>query len=491
MKLVYLGSEVPSHRKILAESGIKYVGLSFMGLKRRVKHTGNWFACEKYQPGTHVYLDSGTYSLQRGEELTDVRLRELAAEYYDFASDNIKDLEVVAEFDAQILGHAWLEEQRERYGELFGDKWMPIWHSDSDDLLNRLCGIYGRVGILQADVSEDRTADLNYLARNLGTKLHGVGMSRMDPMRAVQWDSVASTSWTSSIAYGDTFVWTGRELKRYPKRYKEQARKRHRTLFEQNGFDAAKIEADDSIEVLRLSLWSWEHFVADINRKVTQSPEVPETQNAEQAGGEVDHNEQDDGQKSMLPDQLPKRELTPMPVLGFSSKTITVPGEGGGTEEHQLPIIESRSDSMRMCNTCFLKDKCPAYQPGNSCAYNLPVEIRTREQRVALWDTLIEWQTQRVAFMMMSEQLEGGYADPNVSSEMDRLGKLLKAKEDAEKQGFSLKIEASQSGPQNGIISQLLGAEAGAKLHELESPQAVDEIIRQSEIIDAEVVDNE
>lgn len=437
----------------------------------------------------HVYLDSGTYSLQRGEEINDAELKKLAEEYYTFASDNVNYLDVVTEFDARILGPEWRDANRDKYGALFGDKFMPVWHSDSDGAIDPLCTRYMHIGVRQGDVNEDHTAELNYLARNLGTKFHGVGMTRMAAMRAIAWDSVSSTSWTSSIAYGDTFVWTGREMIRYPKKYKDRARKRHRTLFEDNGFDVEKIENGDTKEVLRLSIWSWEHFVEDINRKVTQDAETPETQNGEQPPGEVDQPIPETGNGNKVVDQLRTRETITMPVVGFSAKNITTAADDGGTEKRLLPLIESRADSLRKCDTCFLKAKCPAYQPGNSCAYNLPIEVRTREQRVALWDTLIEWQTQRVAFMLMSEQLEGGYADPNVSSEMDRLNKLLNAKENSEKQGFSLKIEATQSGNSTGIMSQLFGPEASQKLQELEPPQAVDEIIRQNEIVDAELVE--
>lgn len=136
-----------------------------------------------------------------------------------------------------------------------------------------------------------------------------------------------------------------------------------------------------------------------------------------------------------------------------------------------------------------MKDKCPAMKPGNDCAYDIPVQIRTTAQLVALQDALLEMQTQRVLLMRMIEQTEGGYADPNLSIEMARLQKMIKDKMEGGKDRLKLTLEASSGGGQPGMISRIFGNEAGEKLTAIEAPQPVETIVNQANVFDAEVVE--
>ncbi|MFD8572244.1 hypothetical protein [Streptomyces sp. NPDC059639] len=88
-------------------------------------------------------------------------------------------------------------------------------------------------------------------------------------MLFADWNSVSSTTWLSAAQHGETFVWTGTDMKRYSARYKGQARKRHRTLVTGAGLDINLIDADESTENSRLSLWSWQHPTSygDLSRR--------------------------------------------------------------------------------------------------------------------------------------------------------------------------------------------------------------------------------
>src|SRR3954463_1020558 len=80
-------------------------------------------------------------------------------------------------------------------------------------------------------------------------------------------------------------------MKRYPARYKTQARKRHRTLITGAGFDADLIDADDATENLRLSLWSWRKQIDHISQRhgkaVTATTGTATSGNEEPASGAV------------------------------------------------------------------------------------------------------------------------------------------------------------------------------------------------------------
>ena len=62
--------------------------------------------------------------------------------------------------------------------------------------------------------------------------------------------------------------------------------------------------------------------------------------------------------------------------------------------------------------------------------------------------------------MRMAEELNGGYADPNTSQEMDRLMKLVKTVKDMETNKEFIQITASRSS-EGGVLSQLFGPKAG------------------------------
>jgi hypothetical protein len=104
---------------------------------------------------------------------------------------------------------------------------------------------------------------------------------------------------------------------------------------------------------------------------------------------------------------------------------------------------------------------CPAFKPSNTCAFSLPVEVKTKEQLKALNTALLEMQAQRVAFMRYSEELNGGYADPNVSQEMDRYFKMLKAMKELDESKEFVQITASRQSS-GGVLSAIFGDKATA-----------------------------
>ena len=496
MKLYFGGTEVGTHRTLLAAEGVEYVSLSYFGLRRRTKFSRPWVIAEKYPENQHIFLDSGAYTVNKAEDdqFTVAELKAIAAHYMSFVQDNIDRLDMVSEFDAQVLGPAWIEAAREDFwDELPEEKFLPVWHEESGTAeLDRLAQKYARVALSQTELNgRNLTLTLNGIVHKYGTKLHGIAMTKPDEMSAIKWDSVGSTSWLSPSQYGDTIIWTGRELKRYPKKYKEQARRQHRTLFTSNGFDAEAIAADDTGEVLRLSIWSWQQQMEYLNKHqglpiVTIEPNDVLEGNAQPTPGEVATQAPEPGHEVATRVERDIAEISTLPMLSTTIMRDTYTDENGEQQERETPLLVSRGESMRLCDSCFLSSKCPAYKPNNTCAYNIPVQIRTKEQFRALTDTMLEWQTQRVLFGLTSEQMEGGMPDPNISAEMDRLSRLMKNKSEMEQEGFNIKIEASGRG-EAGVISRLFGRDAGQVAQQLPEPVSDRQAIEY--IMDAEVVE--
>lgn len=174
-------------------------------------------------------------------------------------------------------------------------------------------------------------------------------------------------------------------------------------------------------------------------------------------------------------------EVTPLPVFGYSMKTIVDVDDAGNEVLRDAPVVQSTGASLRNCNTCFVASNCPAFKPDTACAFNLPVEVRTKEQLKALLTAMIEMQGQRVAFMRFQEELNGGYADPNVSQEMDRLFKLVKNVKELEENKEFIRITAERQSS-GGVLSAIFGDRATA-LREMEQPlneEQTTTIIRQS-----------
>jgi hypothetical protein len=321
-------------------------------------------------------------------------------------------------------------------------------------------------------------------------------MTKVEEMESIKWHSVASTSWVSPQQYGDTIVWTGRELKRYPKKYKDQARKRHRTLFEREGFDSDKIENDDSSELLRLSVWSWQQVVSDIEKRqgrhlqpvkgVTNPADGDDSPFAELGGDDVDNPPAETRNSTPTAAVVRRRDVKPLPVLGVHTETETYVDETGEEKERDVTTVNVRSESTRKCTSCFLASKCPAFEAGSNCAYNIPIKITTKQQFLDMQNSLIEMQAQRVMFMRFAEEQEGGYSDPNLSSEMDRLQKMLKAKHEMENDSFSVKFEAKGTGSGGpGMIARLFGEKASEAAQALPGgPVSADDVIEG--VVDAE-----
>jgi hypothetical protein len=502
VELYFGGSEIPGWRKMLAEEGVENVSLSYMGLRRRTKFVRPWLIADHYLEGQKVFLDSGAYTVNKAEDdkYSIGELKEIAAHYEAFVQQNIDSLNMVSEFDAVILGREWIEARREDFWEdIPDDKFLPIWHAEwGVEELDRLAQRYKRVGVTQTDLDGRNLAPiLNEITRKYGTLLHGVAMTKPAEMAAVNWDSVASTSWISPSQYGDTIVWTGRELKRYPKKYKDQARKRHRTLFQEAGFDADKIEEGDNNEVLRFTIWSWQQLAESIeqhrpteNPVTTSAPGVLSTF-AQMQEGTVDTTTGEMVNGVATPALRKDRARTNLPVIGVvQEREVYTDPEDGVNKEREVPLLTVRSQSMRVCATCFLAQKCPAFDKDANCAYDIPVEVKTKQQMQSLQNSLIEMQTQRVFFMKMAEDLTGGYADPNLSGEIDRLQKLVKVKTELEQDSFSVKLEAKGNGGGAGMISRIFGKDAGEQMTALERPVPADRMIEAgSGFIDAEIVD--
>ena len=159
-------------------------------------------------------------------------------------------------------------------------------------------------------------------------------------------------------------------------------------------------------------------------------------------------------------------EMGNLPVFGYEMKQV-VESENGVEVFKEVPVVQSQSVSLRVCDTCFVAANCPAFKPQSVCAFKLPVEVKTKDQLKSLINAIIEMQGQRVAFMRFTEEMNGGYADPNVSKEIDRLFKLIKTTKELDDSREFIRMTVERQGSA-GVLSSIFGDKANV-LKELPS----------------------
>jgi hypothetical protein len=475
-----MGGEVPSHRLLLLESNVKHIGVSFWGLRKRgLPKSKTYLLSEKYPDDVKIYLTAGTAATAT---LSTREAEEFAADYEDFIATNYDRIEGVVEFDSPVLGSSWIEEQRKTIGWELGSKYWPVWNPEMGHrALFALCDNWENVAILGTTIEADTTlaGRTRALQGQLGTKFHGIACAKPDNLRQVPLTTASTLSWLSPMMRGETIVWNGNKLVRYQKKMKDQARPRYKSVIEKAGLDYDKIINDDSNEITRLAIWSYLQLENSLNKKkphlislgdVVKEPllsdnsvNIDDPGSAETLGLDPDNRALDmrkdsEVERSKIIVRDPSETRT-LPVFAVSTKTIIDKDDDGKDVIRDAPVIGSSVSSLRQCNTCFVAANCPAFKPDNTCAFNLPVEIKTKEQLKGLLNAVIEMQGARVAFARFAEELNGGYPDPNTGQEIDRLFKIIKSMKELEenKEFVRMTVERQTAG---GVMSALFGDRA-------------------------------
>jgi hypothetical protein len=258
---------------------------------------------------------------------------------------------------------------------------------------------------------------------------------------------------------------------------KAQARARYKHVVENAGLDFQKFVNDEDQEATKVAIWSYlqlDKVMSKNNHEPKKPLLVDNSDDTLYTGlmemGGYGSNNSDSEVRKVERQEVEKRDpndIVPLPVFGYQMKTV-VETEDGVDVLKDVPVVQTQYGSMRQCNTCFVSATCPAFKPNNNCAFNLPIEVKTREQLKALLTAIVEMQGQRVAFMRFAEEANGGYADPNVSQEIDRLFKLVKNVKDLEESKEFIQITASRASS-GGVLSAIFGDRAG-QLRDLDRP---------------------
>lgn len=465
--LIFMGTEIPSNRTLLERNGVTNVMISYWGLRKRgLPKTKAYLIGEQFESHLKVWVDSGASQADQAN-LSRRELEEYAADYEEFIALNYDRIEGWVEFDSQVLGLPWIVQQRAAFEN--DPKMWVVWHETyTTAVLQKWAAEYQNIAIPGAAI--DAVTSLSAITRSLVAKypvqFHGLAVAKPDNLRQIPFTTTSTLSWVSPMRRGETIVWDGMKLVRYPKKMKAQARARYKMVVEKAGLDFKKFVEDDTLEATKVAIWSYLQLEKMMNNK--KKPQIADNSDDTlytglmEMGGYGSDNSAVDTRNIERAEvtQRDPLEMTSMPVFGYQMKTV-VESENGVDVLKDVPILKSNTASLRQCDTCFVAANCPAFKPASTCGFNLPIEVKTPEQLKAMNTALLEMQAQRVAFMRFSEELNGGYADPNVSQEMDRYFKMLDSMKKLDEQKEFIQITGSRSSS-GGVLSAIFGDKVDA-----------------------------
>ena len=465
MKIIYLGSEVPSNRTLLESTTANHVGVSFWRLvKRGLPKTKIYLLDNYFSQDTHIYVHAG---IPKVEKLTEEELEDFCALYEEFIANNIDRLTWFNEVVHPQLTPDFIDEQRKTcWSEVPPSKFQPVWQSQTGlNELKRMTEHYLDIGLMGDDIEhETQLAALTRGYAAKGTRFHAINTAKPYNLRQVKVESASTLSWLAPMLHGETIVWDGTRLVRYNKSMKEQARTRYGNIYEKAGLDYDLIMEDDPQEVCRLAVWSYEQFESRLNVSgddafLSHNSEWSDVEESGESTPAVSDNK-GVGMRKLEPRN--PEEMGNLPVLGYTTKTVVERDEDGNELIKDVSVVRSQSSTLRSCDTCFVASNCPAFKPQSVCAFKLPIEVKTKDQLKGLIEAMVEMQSQRVAFMRFTEEINGGYADPNVSQEMDRLFKMLKTVKELDDSSSFIKMTVEAKNGSAGVLSNIFGDKAQA-----------------------------
>lgn len=448
MKVFFGGAEKGSYRTLLQSTGVTRFGINLTHLpipKRKELDLTSLYG------GGEIIL----YTSENDED---------DARYDQFLRTHIDSLTYVIgrpQYDG-----SWMEE-----------KYVPIWNDPEDmERLVWLCQKYPMVAISDKAITGKNVVRIGQISGRWGTKLIGL-TSKPDVIERIAWEAVVVVSWSSAIRYGETQVWDGHTLRRYPAQQKESARKRHRNDIERLGVYYDGVIDDQVSHVAHLAIASWQAWETRTfggydpmndddeiefptfgnDQNITISGSTPPDQNVAPKGSNITIHS---------PEKRHEDDKTLLPVLGLetitSIGTQTTDEQGNSIEidPEQVNVIRYNANPLRQCNHCYLASRCPKFQQNSECAFSLPIEIRTKDQLQAALRGLVEMQVGRVMFARFAEELEGQGLDPVLSSEMDRLFNLIEKFKNINDTRDLVRFEVEARGS-SGVLSRLFGAKAG------------------------------
>ena len=182
--IIYSGVEVPSNRTLLERAGVQNVMLSYWGLRKRgLPKTKPYLIGEHFYPDMKVWVDSGAVQADKAN-LSRQELEEYAADYEDFIALNYDRIEGWVEFDSQVLGLPWINQQRAAFQN--DPKLWVVWHEVYGIPLLQQWGQQYKNVAIPGDIIESVTslaAIVRKLVSQFNVQFHALATAKPDNLR--------------------------------------------------------------------------------------------------------------------------------------------------------------------------------------------------------------------------------------------------------------------------------------------------------------------
>jgi hypothetical protein len=357
--IVFSGVEIPSNRTLLERVGAKNVMLNYWGLRKRgLPKTKPYLIAEHFLPDMKVWVDSGAVQADKAN-LSKQELEEYAADYQDFIAFNYDRIEGWVEFDSQVMGLPWINQQRAAFEQ--DKKLIVVWHKTYNQKLIYDWAAQWYQIAFPGDVIESTTTLASVTRdcqRLYGTKFHALATAKPDNLRQIHFDTASTLSWLSPMRRGETIIWDGSKLVRYPKSMKAQARLRYKNIVEKAGLDYQKFISDDTLEATKVAVWSYLQLETKMDKdkpdlKVIKGGKVSDNSDDTlytglmEMGAYLSDNSESEMRKVERTEvvQRDPSEVTSMPVFGYQMKT-DVETEDGKDVLKEVPILQGQYSSL-------------------------------------------------------------------------------------------------------------------------------------------------
>ena len=199
---------------------------------------------EHHRLGADMLIDSGAFTAATKGKTVNI------SEYTAWLKErgpyitHAASLDVIGDWRASSRNHDW---QRAKLGDDF--PLLPAWHLGSPlEELDRLCRENGYVAIggcvpyaRRPDLLMRHLIQAHRVAREHGTKLHGLGITGRQAMYRLPWASVDSSSYSGSVRFGSVAL-SDREGRFHSIAYGKKLTPEHRRLVRAYGGDPARVE---------------------------------------------------------------------------------------------------------------------------------------------------------------------------------------------------------------------------------------------------------
>ena len=164
-------------------------------------------------------LDSGAYTLaiSRNRSIDDSELRDYVERYAAFVAEHgVRDY---FEMDIDhVKGTDWVRRTTDWLERETGVAPIPVWHPCRKARgFEEMCERYPYVAIGTTDIRKQLAKSVGWFtqtAHRYGSRIHGLGYTKLDGLERTGFDSVDSTAWLFSNKSGTIYDFDGRTMRK-------------------------------------------------------------------------------------------------------------------------------------------------------------------------------------------------------------------------------------------------------------------------------------